>query len=33
MHMFSASDIDEWNNALERHWEIATFGPFDVDEG
>ncbi|OZD06437.1 hypothetical protein CH275_09440 [Rhodococcus sp. 06-235-1A] len=29
MHLFSASDIDEWNAALERHWDEASFGPFD----
>jgi hypothetical protein len=29
MHLFPASDIDEWNAALEQHWDEATFGPFD----
>lgn len=32
MHLFSAGDIDEWNEALERHWDETRFGAFDDPE-
>lgn len=32
MHLFSAADIDEWNAALERHWDEAKFGAFNDED-